>query len=211
LLLDLLTPIAKTFPAERGFEANALAVQVLGGYGYTSEYLPEAWLRDQKLNSIHEGTTGIQSLDLLGRKIPAAAGAAFVALLEEIAAACADARSLGVPGELAQRVEGAAAAMREVTIHLTGLGQAGDVEGMLRHSAHYLDLASTVVIAWTWLVLASAAKKGPRANPRDEAFYEGIASAAQYWIRAELPRVGYLAQLCRSGEDSYARMQPDWF
>ena len=66
LLLDLLTPIAKSFPAERGFEANALALQIHGGYGYSSEYLPEAWLRDQKLNSIHEGTTGIQAADLLG-------------------------------------------------------------------------------------------------------------------------------------------------
>ena len=66
-LLDLLTPIAKTFPSEKGYEANALAVQVLGGYGYSSEYLPESFLRDQKLNSIHEGTTGIQGLDLLGR------------------------------------------------------------------------------------------------------------------------------------------------
>src|SRR6202521_154613 len=66
LLLDLLTPVAKSFPAEKGFESNALAVQVHGGYGYTSEYLPETWLRDQKLNSLHEGTTGIQSLDLLG-------------------------------------------------------------------------------------------------------------------------------------------------
>ncbi|MCH9685632.1 MAG: acyl-CoA dehydrogenase, partial [Deltaproteobacteria bacterium] len=65
-LLDFITPIAKSFPAERGFDANALALQIHGGYGYSSEYLPEAWLRDQKLNSIHEGTTGIQALDLLG-------------------------------------------------------------------------------------------------------------------------------------------------
>ena len=76
LLADLLTPLAKTFPAEKGFEANALAVQVHGGYGYSTEYLPEAWLRDQKLNSIHEGTTGIQGLDLLGRKVGAGGGAA---------------------------------------------------------------------------------------------------------------------------------------
>ena len=74
LLLDLLTPIAKSFPAERGFEANALALQVHGGYGYSSEQLPEAWLRDQKLNSIHEGTTGIHGLDLLGRKVVAQGG-----------------------------------------------------------------------------------------------------------------------------------------
>src|SRR5205814_2898238 len=84
LLLDLLTPVAKSFPAERGFESNALAVQVHGGYGYTSEYLPEAWLRDQKLNTLHEGTTGIQSLDLLGRKAVAAGGAALIAFSEEM-------------------------------------------------------------------------------------------------------------------------------
>src|SRR5260221_7376644 len=95
LLLDTLTPIAKTFPAERGFEANALAVQVHGGYGYTSEYLPEAWLRDQKLNTIHEGTTGIQSLDLLGRKVVAEGGAALLALKEEIDAAILPARAAG--------------------------------------------------------------------------------------------------------------------
>ncbi|MCA9660458.1 MAG: acyl-CoA dehydrogenase, partial [Myxococcales bacterium] len=71
LLLGLFTPIAKTFPAERGYEATSLALQIHGGYGYSSEYLPELWLRDQRLNAIHEGTTGIQSLDLLGRKVVA--------------------------------------------------------------------------------------------------------------------------------------------
>jgi len=79
-LLDLLTPVAKTFPAERGFESNVLAVQVHGGYGYTSEYLPESWMRDQKLNSLHEGTSGIQALDLLGRKILGSGGASLRAL-----------------------------------------------------------------------------------------------------------------------------------
>ncbi|HEX7699980.1 MAG TPA: acyl-CoA dehydrogenase family protein, partial [Kofleriaceae bacterium] len=80
LLLDLLTPVAKSFPAEKGFEANALALQIHGGYGYSSEYLPEAWLRDQKLNSIHEGTTGIQAADLLGRRALAKGGTALAAL-----------------------------------------------------------------------------------------------------------------------------------
>lgn len=208
LLLDLLTPIAKTFPAEKGFEANALAVQVLGGYGYTSEYLPEAWLRDQKLNSIHEGTSGIQALDLLGRKVPSASGAAFVALLEEIAKTCANARAAEL-SELAQRVEGAAAAMREVTMFLASLGMQGDVEGMLRHSAHYMDLASTVVIGWQWLRLLCVSSRNPDGDRTE--FHEGIRAAASYWIRTELPRVGYLSQLCRSGESSYALMRPAWF
>jgi butyryl-CoA dehydrogenase len=145
LLLDLLTPMAKSFPAEKGFESNALAVQILGGYGYSSEYLPESWLRDQKLNSIHEGTTGIHSLDLLGRKVPSAGGAAFGALLEEIAAACKRAREAGVMTEWVSIVEEAADATRATTQHLALLGMQGDVAGMLRHSVHYLDLASTLI------------------------------------------------------------------
>src|SRR5262249_33745076 len=96
LLLDLLTPIAKTFPAERGFESNVLAVQIHGGYGYTSEYLPEAWLRDQKLNSIHEGTSGIQSLDLLGRKAVAEGGRALVLLGQQISKSADRATKSGV-------------------------------------------------------------------------------------------------------------------
>src|SRR5207248_11390924 len=98
LLIDLLTPVAKTFPAERGFEENALSVQVHSGYGYTSEYLPEAWLRDQKLNSIHEGTSGIQGLDLLGRKVVAGSGRALLALNEEIESAAERAAAAGVDG-----------------------------------------------------------------------------------------------------------------
>ena len=84
LLVELLTPVAKSFPAERGFEANTLAIQVHGGYGYTTEYLPERWWRDQKLNSIHEGTTGIQGLDLLGRKVIMNRGAAMAAFHDEV-------------------------------------------------------------------------------------------------------------------------------
>jgi alkylation response protein AidB-like acyl-CoA dehydrogenase len=99
-LLDVLTPVAKSFPAERGFEANTLALQIHGGYGYSSEYLPEAWLRDQKLNSIHEGTTGIHGLDLLGRRV--LADGALMALGREMATTAADARAAGVPSRLAR-------------------------------------------------------------------------------------------------------------
>ncbi|MFI5301400.1 MAG: acyl-CoA dehydrogenase family protein, partial [Polyangiales bacterium] len=95
-LLDLLTPIVKSFPAERGFESVTLALQIHGGYGYSSEYPVEAWLRDQKLNSIHEGTTGIQGLDLLGRKAIAGGGEALGILIDEIVATAKRARAAGV-------------------------------------------------------------------------------------------------------------------
>ena len=206
LLLDLLTPVAKTFPAERGFESNALAVQVHGGYGYTSEYLPEAWLRDQKLNTLHEGTSGIQSLDLLGRKVVAEGGAALVALSEEMEATALRAAAAGVEPAWIEAVREAARTVGAVTMHLARLGLSGDKEGMLLHSSDYLELFSTAVVGWMWLAQAAAAREARR----DEPFYRGKLSAAQHFIRGELPRLVQLAALCQSGEDSYSRLQPEW-
>ena len=106
-LLDLLTPVAKSFPAERGFEANVLALQIHGGYGYTSEYVVEALMRDQKLNSLHEGTTGIQGLDLLGRKVVAERGAGMRALRAELEIAVDVAQRAGLDVSLTQAVTAA--------------------------------------------------------------------------------------------------------
>lgn len=212
LLLDTLTPVAKSFPAERGFEANALALQVHGGYGYSSEYLPEAWLRDQKLNSIHEGTTGIHGMDLLGRKVIAEGGAPLRILREEAERVIARAKAAGVDASLGDALKGAMEEIEGVTLHLGGLGLSGDIEGMMLHSSDYLELFSTFIVAWLWLEMAAVAREGLNrgASGGDADFYEGKLCAAQYWIRTELPRVAHLAALCRSGEDSYARVRPAW-
>ncbi|WP_437720963.1 acyl-CoA dehydrogenase [Sorangium sp. So ce861] len=210
-LLDLLTPITKTFPAEKGFESNALALQVHGGYGYSSEYLPEAWLRDQKLNSIHEGTTGIQGLDLLGRKVVAGGGAALMALGGEVEQTIGRARRAGVEPAWCERLGASMSLLGELTMHLAEAGLRGDVERMLRHSADYLELASILVVAWQWLAMAAAAREGLARGASPAGFYEGKLCAAQYWFSTELPRAPALAALCRSGEDSYARMRPEWF
>lgn len=211
LLLDLLTPVAKTFPAEKGFEANALALQVHGGYGYSSEYLPESWLRDQKLNSIHEGTTGIQGLDLLGRKVVAAGGEALRLFSEEVAATVARARKAGVEERWCAAMERTMETVGELTLALGSLGMAGEVEQMLRHSADYLELFSIVAVAWRWLAQAAAAREGLARGTGERDFYEGKLCAAQYWFAVEVPRVPHLAELCRTAEDSYTRMHAEWF
>ena len=160
LLLDLLTPVAKSFPAEKGFESTALAVQVHGGYGYSSEYLPEALLRDQKLNSIHEGTTGIQALDLLGRKAVGVGGAAFAALARRVGGeTCARAAKAGVSPGWIWAVHGAGERIAALTAALGKKGAGGDVEGMLRHAADYLELFLMFVVAWQWLLQAAVARK----------------------------------------------------
>jgi alkylation response protein AidB-like acyl-CoA dehydrogenase len=209
LLLDLLTPVAKTFASEYGFESNALSVQIHGGYGYTSEYRPEAWLRDQKLNTIHEGTTGIQSMDLLGRKVMMNGGAALLAFNGAVQATLARAANAGVDAHWSGAMSEALTAVNELTAQLGGLGSKGDVEGMLLHSADYMQLFSIVVIAWQWLEHAAAAKESRK--PASEAFYAGKLAAAQYWIATELPRVHQLAALCKSGENSYLKLEADSF
>ena len=227
LLLDLLTPVAKTFPAEKGFESNALAVQIHGGYGYSTEYPVESWLRDQKLNTIHEGTTGIQGLDLLGRKVVARDGAALHILKEEIDAAVIRANAAGLDRHAAA-LSNTLGLVLDLTVHLAGQGLAGDVDAMLLHSADYLDLFSTLLVSWAWLrmetvaiealarraakisMAAGAHLETPLSNA-DEAFYRGKIAAARYFLETELPRVPHLATLCRDGESSYRDAEPAWF
>ncbi|MBE2251401.1 MAG: acyl-CoA dehydrogenase [Myxococcus sp.] len=201
LLLDLLTPIAKTFPAEKGFEANALSLQLHGGYGYSSEYLPEAWLRDQKLNTIHEGTTTIQGLDLLGRKVIAGGGAALMALDGRVRDAVKRAQAAGFD---AAPLERGMDELARVTGVLGARGASGDVLGMMGHSADFLELASTVAVGWAWVEVAA------RAVQNDDDFSRGLRQAASYWLATELPRAQHLARLCETNERSYLDVNEAW-
>jgi butyryl-CoA dehydrogenase len=213
LLLGVLTPIAKTFPAEWGFESNALAVQIHGGYGYSSEQLPEAWLREQKLNSIHEGTTGIQALDLLGRKVVARGGAALGVLLEETEKTILRAELAGIDKASTQRLREAVATVNELTAHLGALGLGGDVDAMLSHATDFLSLFAITVVSWLFVWQAAIAKEALARDlsEADRAFYEGKLCTADYFVATELPRVAQLATLCRTNETSYSRMRDAWF
>jgi hypothetical protein len=204
LLLDLLTPIAKTFPAERGFESNVYAVQIHGGYGYSSEYLPEAWMRDQKLNSIHEGTTQIQALDLLGRKVIAKGGEAIAHFREEITGDLSRALNTGVSDSLVAPVRAALDRWLALTESLAAKGMAGDVMGMMGHATDYLDATSVLVLGWLWVKMAGATAA------REGDFYEGIRAAARYWVHREVPRLATIAAVIESGEDSYTALDERW-
>jgi alkylation response protein AidB-like acyl-CoA dehydrogenase len=200
LLLDLLTPVAKTFAADKGYESNTLALQIHGGYGYSSEYLVEALLRDQKLNSIHEGTSGIQGLDLLSRKVMAGKGAALMALIEEFNAA-----TLGAHGINVTEFKSSIDMFIQLTSTLGTKGASGDLDGMLGHSSDYMELTSILVVAWVWLKLAHAV------SMRKDDFARGIQSTAAYWFSTEVPRVKALIELCQENERSYLDMKPEWF
>ncbi len=202
-ILDVLTPVAKSFPAEWGYEANSLALQIFGGYGYTTEYMPEAWLRDQRLNSIHEGTTGIQGLELLGRKVVARDGEALRALLEDIHADIERARDRERLHDHAEALARVCERLAAATARVAGRGASGDVVGMLGHSDNYLRSTCVILVAWMWLKMAAAATLH---EPSD--FSRGKLAACDYWFREELPRATTWLANCETAAPSFARLSP---
>ena len=199
-VLDILTPIAKSWPSQWCVEANSLAIQVHGGYGYTREYDVEQHYRDNRLNPIHEGTHGIQSLDLLGRKVTQNGGAGLAALGERIAETVSAAS--GSTPELADQLDVAWQRLVAVT---AGMFASGDVEAALANSAVYLEAFGHIVVAWIWLEQVLAA------SGRDGDFYDGKRQAARYFFRYELPKTAPQLDLLASLDRTTLEMRDGWF
>jgi alkylation response protein AidB-like acyl-CoA dehydrogenase len=203
LLLELLTPIAKSWPAQWCVEANSLAIQVHGGYGYTRDYNVEQLYRDNRLNSIHEGTHGIQALDLLGRKVLMDSGRGLRLLLDKILQTASLASALGDP--LTQWAAALASAARRVE-HTTGLlWNNGDPGGALANATLYLEAVGHVVMAWVWVEQAMAA------HGKAGGFYDGKRIAAQYFFRYELPQTTAQFDLLDSGDRTTTDLDEAWF
>ncbi|MFE1591223.1 acyl-CoA dehydrogenase [Nocardia sp. NPDC058705] len=181
LLLDVLTPIAKSWPSQWCLEANSLAIQVHGGYGYTTDYDVEQHYRDNRLNPIHEGTHGVQGLDLLGRKVVMQGGAGMVLLGAEIEKTIGRASELG--GQAAAQAEQLGAAWTQVVDTTMRLWSTGDPAVALANSSLYLESFGHVVIAWIWLEQLVAA------GDREGSFYDGKRAAARFFYTFELPKV----------------------
>ena len=151
LLLELLTPIIKSWGSDYSLKANELAIQILGGYGYTRDYPVEQCYRDNRINPIHEGTNGIQALDLLGRKAMMQNGAALKLMLAQVAATCADASTIGSLQSMAAQL-GAGAKLAGETTRAAGQRMAaGEVRLTLANASHYMTLLGHLSIAWMWL------------------------------------------------------------
>lgn len=195
-LLDLLTPIIKSWPSQFCLEANSLAIQVHGGYGYTREYPVEQFYRDNRLNPIHEGTHGIQGLDLLGRKVSMADGKFFRALMDRIEATIAEARRNERLGPCAHQLDRAVQAMTQATAAINAEKASGNVEKALANASLYLEAFGHTVVGWLWLRQAIKAIAGLNGQGEQTAeFYEGKVKACGYFARYELPKVVRLAEL----------------
>ena len=151
----MLTPIAKSWPSEWCLEANSLAIQVHGGYGYTRDFPVEQYWRDNRLNMIHEGTHGIQALDLLGRKVVMEGGARPRRCVRERDRRDRRAR---VGGRRSRRARaGAAPAPRHLAAATRAAWATGDPDEALANATPYLQAFGHVVIAWIWLDVAICA------------------------------------------------------
>jgi butyryl-CoA dehydrogenase len=211
-LLDLLTPIVKSWPSEFCLKANELAIQILGGHGYTREYPVEQYYRDNRLNPIHEGTHGIQSLDLLARKLTQNGGAGLRQLVGLIKSTCQRASEFGSLDALRQPLEQLLARLTEVTQSLLGDLMAGKVNQTLANSALYLKVFGHAVIGWRWLEQAIHAEQGLMAgNAADTDFYRGKLQAARYFLTWEVPSCHHELDILANRDDTCLAMQDSWF
>lgn len=203
LLLDMLTPIAKSWPSEWCLEANSLAIQVLGGYGYTRDYPVEQYWRDNRLNMIHEGTHGIQGLDLLGRKVVMDNGRGMTLLAARVMATIE--RASAVPALAPHAV-----ALRDMLGRLgkatKGAWATGVPEEALANATPYLQAFGHTVLAWIWLDVAVCAA---RATDSDAA--RGALQAARYFFHYELPKVPAWLGVVETRDDTCRLMQDAWF
>jgi len=211
-LLDLLTPIVKAWPSEFCLKANELAIQILGGHGYTREYPVEQYYRDNRLNPIHEGTNGIQSLDLLGRKLAQGGGAGLKQLLRLIAETCHRAQPHEALTELSQPLQQLVARLQAVTLGLLGDLAQGKVNAALANSALYLKAFGHTVIGWRWLEQAIHAQQGlANGIDADQDFYQGKLQAARYFLTWEVPSCHHELAILEARDDTCLNMQEGWF
>ncbi|HCN47249.1 MAG TPA: acyl-CoA dehydrogenase [Pseudomonas sp.] len=211
-LLDLLTPIVKSWPSEFCLKANELAIQILGGHGYTREYPVEQYYRDNRLNPIHEGTHGIQSLDLLGRKLAQNGGAGLKQLVRLIAGTCERAHQHPNLDTLRQPLEQLLTRLQAVTLGLLGDMATGKVNAALANSALYMRAFGHCVIGWRWLEQAIRAEEGLAAgNDADRDFYKGKLQAARFFLTWEVPPCHNDLALLEARDDTCPGMQDEWF
>lgn len=207
-VLDLITPIVKTWPSEYGLAANDLAIQIHAGAGYTRDFPVERLYRDNRLNAIHEGTTGIQAIDLLGRKVLGDQGKALGMLAQRIQATLAQAADDAELAPLAREIGGWLPRVNEAVRAVAGVAAKGDMEAALANATLFLDAAGHLVVAWLWLEQALAAGKrlaSGEISDAQRAFLNGKRVAAHYFIEWELPTkqhlLGLVARLDRRALD----------
>ena len=218
LELDLITPVVKAWPSDWCLEANRHAIQVLGGYGYTRDFPVEQIYRDNRLNPIHEGTNGIQALDLVGRKLMSDSGEALNRLyfrMEGAADMTAEDPALVAP--TAAFADALGRAKRATTSVLDALERRQPARALANASLH-LDLLGHLLVGWRWLeqgrtaarALARAAAEARPLGPEEEAFYRGKIAACRFFHAQETGRIHHWAPIVGRMDPSVLETDPTW-
>ncbi|MGB5818140.1 MAG: acyl-CoA dehydrogenase [Saonia sp.] len=196
LLLEMVIPIVKTYPSEAGAMAVNNGLQVLGGYGFCSDFILQQYHRDIRISAIYEGTTGIQSQDLLGRKVTMENGKALELLSAEIMNTIKGASNYEELRPYADKLASKLKLTQEVLGFLMPFAQKGDYERYLSDANLFMEFLSHIVIGWLWLDMAMHAKtslvNGDNAYSVD--FYESKIHTMKFYYKYELPKTNSLAE-----------------
>ena len=198
LLLEMIIPIVKTHPSEAGMQAVSSGVSVLGGYGFCEDYILQQYYRDIRIFSIYEGTTGIQSQDLLGRKVPMKNGKALELLSTEIMKTIQEANQTSDLQKYAEILGGKLKLTQQVLGHLMPHAMKGDYERYLADASIFMEFLSLILMSWTWLDIAINASKGEGNYSKD--FYDSKLHAMKYYYTYELPKISGLAEVLLNSE-----------
>ena len=209
-LLDLLTPIAKSWPSEWCLEANNLAIQIHGGYGYTRDFPVEQLWRDNRLNMIHEGTHGIQALDLLGRKVRMERGATVEHLGRLVNATASHARNYAELRKFAEDLERRFQCLQDA---ISDAWLTNEPDEALANATPFMQAFGHLVVAWIWLDIGLAANRA-RAKVDDGEgadYLRGKLQAARYFFDYELPKIDAWLGVVKNRNLTCRDMKEEWF
>ncbi|MEM9544569.1 MAG: acyl-CoA dehydrogenase [Bacteroidota bacterium] len=189
LLLELLTPIAKTYPSEKGQEAISNGLQIFGGYGFCMDFPLQQYYRDIRIMSLYEGTTGIQSLDLLGRKVTLQNGAALQLLMKKVNEVTSEANNHDDLKPYADKLLKSVGYVQRALEYLLPMAMKGDYESFLADATAFMQMTSNIVIAYQWLKMATRAKHAlvTGNTSYSSKFYENKIHTMKFYYKYELP------------------------
>jgi len=213
LLLEILTPIAKSYPSEMGIQSISQGLQCLGGSGYCDDYPLEQYYRDCRIHPIHEGTTGIQGMDLLGRKIIMQNGRALLLYINEVLDTIAAAGEYKILEKFANELNDSLTKLQQVTQHLVSTAGQDGPETFLADATLYLEFFGIITIAWQWLLQGIAVQKALSngAKKKDLNFYNGKMFTLRYFFGYELPKTLGLAKRLMDADPLTVEMQKEHF
>jgi alkylation response protein AidB-like acyl-CoA dehydrogenase len=210
VLLDLLTPIAKSYPSEMGVQSTSAAVQVLGGAGYTTDFPVEQYYREARIHPIHEGTTGIHGLDLLGRKVLIQEGLGWKLFQQEILLAIESSKEFSELDSIQQTFEFQFDKFNHAAAQLLFKMNQGPEE-FLADATLFLEASGIICIAWMWLRQAESAQKALNSGATEQDFYFGKIETARYFMEYELPKINGLIERFHSNTYPTVAMRKEWF